>query len=87
MENQKENMSNAQDGKQVKPEDIKDLPGELSETSARTAGTDSTDEDAADQDFAEHGTSKGYDRDQEELDLGLKDGDLDMNADAEDELI
>ncbi|MEJ7557952.1 MAG: hypothetical protein WKF66_06555 [Pedobacter sp.] len=47
--------------------------------SSATAGVNSRDEDAADSDFAAQGTSKGFDRDQEELDLGLDDGDLDTD--------
>ena len=45
--------------------------------SPATAGVDNRDEDAADPDAAANGTSKSFDRDQEALDLGLDDGDLD----------
>jgi hypothetical protein len=50
-----------------------------SETAAASAGANSTDEDAANEQFAERETSKGFDRDQEELNLGLDDGDLDTD--------
>lgn len=49
-------------------------------TSPCTAGTESADEDAANPDLAERDTSKGFDRDQEELDTGLDDGDLDNDV-------
>ena len=45
--------------------------------SPATAGIDNRDEDAADPELAEAETSKSFDRDQEELELGLDDGDLD----------
>jgi len=48
-------------------------------TNPATAGDESTDEDAANPELAETDTSKGYDRDQEELDTGLNDGDLDSD--------
>ncbi|RYE59003.1 MAG: hypothetical protein EOP48_02210 [Sphingobacteriales bacterium] len=44
------------------------------------AGIANRDEDAADPRAAENDTSKGFDRDQEELSLGLDDGDLDTDA-------
>jgi hypothetical protein len=47
--------------------------------SPATAGVNSRDEDAADPDLAAQGTSKSFDRDQEQLDLGLDDGDLDTD--------
>ena len=46
-------------------------------SSLATAGIKNRDEDAADPEFAKKGTSKGFDRDQQELALGLDDGDLD----------
>jgi hypothetical protein len=45
--------------------------------SPATAGVNNRDEDAADPNLAEQETSKGFDRDQQELDTGLDDGDLD----------
>ena len=56
-----------------------------SETAAATAGKESKDEDAADENFAKEQTSKGFDRDQEELSLGLDDGDLDTDLPAEED--
>jgi hypothetical protein len=47
--------------------------------SSASAGVDTRDEDAADPEFAAQGTSKGFDRDQEQLELGLDDGDLDTD--------
>jgi len=44
------------------------------------AGIANRDEDAADPNLASNETSKGFDRDQEELSLGLDDGDLDTDA-------
>lgn len=49
--------------------------------SPATAGVNNRDEDAADPEFAARDTSKGFDRDQEQLDLGIDDGDLDEDAD------
>jgi hypothetical protein len=43
------------------------------------AGINNRDEDAADPDLAASETSKGFDRDQEQLELGLDDGDLDTD--------
>ena len=48
--------------------------------SSATAGVDNRDEDAADPELARHDTSKGFDRDQQELELGLDDGDLDNDV-------
>jgi hypothetical protein len=45
--------------------------------SPATAGLAHKDEDAADPKLANQETSKGFDRDKEELDTGLNDGDLD----------
>lgn len=50
-----------------------------SKTAAATAGTNDTDEDAANEQFASDETSKGFDRDQEAIELGLNDGDLDTD--------
>lgn len=47
--------------------------------SPATAGVNNRDEDAADPDKANRETSKGFDRDQETLDLGFDEGDLDNN--------
>jgi len=44
------------------------------------AGFDSPDEDAADPEMVRSGTSKGFDRDQQELETGLNDGDLDNDS-------
>lgn len=52
--------------------------------SPATAGVGNRDEDAADPEFAASGTSKGFDRDQQELDLGFEDGDLDTDEKLED---
>jgi hypothetical protein len=46
-------------------------------TSPATAGINNRDEDAADPDIAQSETSKGFDRDQQELDYGFDEGDLD----------
>jgi hypothetical protein len=48
--------------------------------SAATAGVNNRDEDAADPELADQGTSKSFDRDQAQLDLELNDGDLDNDA-------
>ena len=48
--------------------------------SPAVAGFDSPDEDAADPEAARQGTSKGFDRDQQELETGLDDGDLDNDV-------
>jgi hypothetical protein len=71
--------------KQLSKEEIENLPGNISGQTASpaNAGTESRDEDAADDDYAASETSKGFDRDQEELDLGLQDGDLDNGLDTE----
>jgi hypothetical protein len=45
--------------------------------SSATAGLANQDEDAADPKKAAQETSKGFDRDQSELETGLDDGDLD----------
>jgi len=45
--------------------------------SPATAGVNNRDEDAADPERAACGTSKGFDSDQQGIDAGLKDGDLD----------
>lgn len=52
--------------------------------SPATAGVGNRDEDAADPDLAESSTSKSFDRDQQELDLGFDDGDLDTDEKIED---
>jgi hypothetical protein len=52
--------------------------------SPATAGIGNRDEDAADPGRAATETSKGFDRDQEELELGLDDGDLDTDLSNED---
>lgn len=46
-------------------------------SSPATAGINNRDEDAADPERANKETSKGFDRDQQEISLGLDDGDLD----------
>ena len=51
--------------------------------SPATAGIENRDEDAADPEMAAKDTSKGFDRDQQELDLGLDDGDLDNDVPKE----
>jgi hypothetical protein len=48
--------------------------------SPATAGIGNRDEDAADPEKAEQETSKGFDRDQQALELGLDDGDLDNDV-------
>lgn len=48
--------------------------------SPATAGINNRDEDAADPERAASETSKGFDRDQQELDLGFDDGDLDTDV-------
>jgi hypothetical protein len=48
--------------------------------SPATSGTDNQDEDAADPEMAANDTSKSFDRDQEAIDLGLNDGDLDNDV-------
>lgn len=48
--------------------------------SPATAGVDHADEDAADPQLADQDTSKGFDRDQEQLELNLDDGDLDNDV-------
>ena len=48
--------------------------------SPATAGIANRDEDAADPNLAQEETSKSFDRDQEELELGLDDGDLDNDV-------
>jgi len=48
--------------------------------SPATAGVDNADEDAADPQLADKDTSKGFDRDQEQLELNLDDGDLDNDV-------
>ena len=48
--------------------------------SPATTGVNNRDEDAADPQMASKDTSKGFDRDQQELDLGLDDGDLDNDV-------
>ncbi len=50
-------------------------------TDPATAGENSTDEDAANPDLAKTETSKGFDRDQEELSAGFDDGDLHDDTD------
>jgi hypothetical protein len=45
--------------------------------SPSTAGVENRDEDAANPQKAEQETSKGFDRDQQELEKGFNDGDLD----------
>ena len=52
--------------------------------SPATAGLGNRDEDAADPELAASDTSKGFDRDQEELDLGFDDGDFDTDVETED---
>lgn len=52
--------------------------------SPATAGVGNRDEDAADPELAATDTSKGFDRDQQELDLGFDDGDLDTDEKTED---
>ena len=52
--------------------------------SPATAGVDNRDEDAADPELAATDTSKGFDPDQQELDLGFDDGDLDTDVKTED---
>jgi len=49
--------------------------------SPATAGVEHRDEDAADPDMAQNDTSKGFDRDQEQLEFGFDDGDLDNDVD------
>lgn len=51
--------------------------------SPATAGVGNRDEDAADPELTATDTSKGFDRDQEELDLGFDDGDLDTDEKRE----
>lgn len=70
--------------KKLTDEELNALPGNVSKqtTSADQAGTNTRDEDAADDDYANSDTSKSFDRDQEELDLGLEDGDLDTDVDT-----
>ncbi|HKG05280.1 MAG TPA: hypothetical protein VKB19_02425 [Pedobacter sp.] len=48
--------------------------------SSAAAGVNNRDEDAADPALPENETSKGFDRDREELETGLDDGDLDNDA-------
>jgi hypothetical protein len=48
--------------------------------SPATAGENNRDEDAADPNRVENETSKGFDRDQQELETGLDDGDLDTDV-------
>jgi hypothetical protein len=48
--------------------------------SPATAGIGNRDEDAADPKRAAEGTSKGFDSDQQAIDAGLDDGDLDNDA-------
>ena len=48
--------------------------------SPATAGIQHRDEDAADPNLPQGETSKSFDRDQEELELGLDDGDLDNDV-------
>ncbi|RZK38142.1 MAG: hypothetical protein EOO90_23265 [Pedobacter sp.] len=50
--------------------------------SSATAGIGNRDEEAADPRLASTETSKGFDRDQEELSLGLDDGDLDTDVES-----
>lgn len=52
--------------------------------SPATAGVGNRDEDAADSELAETDTSKGFDRDQQELDFGFDDGDLGTDVKTED---
>jgi len=49
-------------------------------TSPALAGDENTDEDAADPDIASSDTSKGFDSDQQAIDAGLDDGDLDNDV-------
>jgi hypothetical protein len=82
-ENKTENVAGAEGNQNSKGHD----PGSRDEKqqqadkpmadSPATAGVNNRDEDAADPERAGQGTSKGFDRDQEELELGLDDGDLD----------
>lgn len=48
--------------------------------SPATAGIDNRDEDAADPEKASEETSKGFDSDQQALEAGLDDGDLDNDV-------
>jgi hypothetical protein len=89
MENQDLNQDPSQEdlakktGRKLTDEELKDLPGHVSEqtTSAAMSGSDSRDEDAADDDYAASGDPKSFERDQSELDLGLDDGDFDADID------
>jgi hypothetical protein len=76
-----ENLNEHQDPKQTITNTSSETP--FSKTSSATAGANSTDEDAADEQFAAENTAKGFDRDQEELELGLDDGDLDFDLPAD----
>ncbi|WP_285011031.1 hypothetical protein [Pedobacter faecalis] len=83
MENEKQHNSSLPSDGPVSNSEMgnnDDLTGALSPTDPKTAGDDSTDEDAADPEMAANDTSKGFDRDQEALDLGLDDGDLDNDV-------
>jgi hypothetical protein len=82
METKKE-TEHLQDSKGHRPE----LPDEKRQSadkpkadSPATAGIDNRDEDAADPEKAASETSKGFDRDQQKLDLGFDDGDLDTDV-------
>ncbi|HKG06918.1 MAG TPA: hypothetical protein VKB19_10695 [Pedobacter sp.] len=61
-------------------DDLHQQAEKLQADARAVAGFDSPDEDAADPEAATQGTSKGFDRDHQELETGLNDGDLDNDA-------
>lgn len=61
------------------PDEMQQQADKPKADSPATAGINNRDEDAADPELASQETSKGFDRDQEELELGLDDGDLDTD--------